>query len=61
MDCKQKENLTDCTCTYEPCSSKGICCKCVASHQKSRQLPGCFFPMDRSFENFARLVREGKI
>ncbi len=35
--------------------------------KKSRQLPGCFFPaeyektMDRYYEHFTRLVREGKV
>ncbi len=67
MDCKKSDNLKKCTCTYEPCSKKGICCECVAYHKRSRQLPACFFPadaektMDRSFEHFARLVQEGKV
>lgn len=60
MECKQKETLDDCTCTYDGCSRKGICCDCLSYHLKQRQLPGCCFPRDaektydRSFENFAR-------
>ncbi|MCM8779612.1 MAG: DUF6485 family protein [Candidatus Omnitrophica bacterium] len=59
----QKENLKNCTCTYEPCSRKGICCECVAYHRSQRQIPGCFFPpekekiFDRSFECFISGVK----
>lgn len=67
MECKQPENQKRCNCSYEPCSRKGVCCDCVASHLKSRELPGCFFPAeaertwDRSFEHFAKLVGKGKV
>ncbi len=67
MECKKEKNLTACTCSYEPCARKGICCECVAYHVKARQLPACFFPRnvektyDRSFERFARLVAEKKV
>jgi len=60
MECKQDENLNNCTCTYTSCDRRGLCCQCLAYHLKSRQLPGCCFPpeaeatYDRSFENFAR-------
>ncbi|WP_232223785.1 DUF6485 family protein [Desulforegula conservatrix] len=63
---KQK-NLANCTCSYESCSKKGICCECVSYHLNKRQVPGCFFSesaektYDRSFEHFARLVTEKKI
>jgi len=66
MECKEKQNLKRCTCSYEPCSRKGLCCECVAYHLRNRELPGCFFPAaaertyDRSFEHFARLVTSGK-
>ncbi len=66
MDCKQNENLNRCNCTYD-CSKKGICCDCLASHLKNRELPGCAFPDDaertwnRSFEHFAKLVTQGKV
>ena len=67
MECKKERNLERCNCTYDPCSRKGICCDCIAYHLRSRQLPGCVFgdkeerTWDRSFENFARLVMDGKI
>jgi len=60
MDCKNQENLADCTCTYDGCPRKGICCDCLAYHLKNKQLPGCCFPpaaektYDRSFEAFAK-------
>ena len=65
-ECKKEENLKNCNCTY-PCSKKGVCCECIKSHLASRELPACCFPKDeektydRSFENFARLVREKKV
>ncbi len=64
MDCKKEVNLEMCTCTYDSCPRMGVCCDCVSSHLKKRQIPGCFFPKeaektyDRSFEHFARLVTE---
>ncbi len=67
MECKQEINLESCNCSYEPCSRKGLCCDCLRYHLKSRQLPGCCFPddaektFDRSFEHFARLVREKRL
>ncbi len=44
--CSVDENLKDCTCSYEPCSRKGICCECIAYHWRRRELPGCLFPPD---------------
>lgn len=67
MECRQKENLKKCKCTYEPCSKKGICCLCLEYHLKNRELPACCFPkdiektFDRSFEKFAELVQKKKI
>ncbi len=67
MDCNQSKNLQKCSCTYQPCSRKGICCECIAYHLANRELPGCAFPkaaeatFDRSFEHFARLVNNGKV
>jgi len=67
MDCKKSKNSERCTCTYEPCSRKGICCECLIYHLASRELPGCCFPAgaertyDRSFEHFAKLVTAGKV
>ena len=67
MECKQGSNRKRCTCSYEPCSRKGVCCDCLTYHLRNRELPGCCFPkdaeatFDRSFEHFARLVTGGKI
>ncbi len=67
MECRKNENLKNCTCTYDPCPRKGLCCECLSYHLRSRQLPGCCFPADaeqtydRSFAHFARLVAAGKI
>jgi len=60
MECKKDRNLKFCNCSYPGCSNKGICCDCLQSHLKSRQLPACCFPSDvektydRSFAAFAR-------
>lgn len=41
-DCPNKsENLKNCTCTYEPCSRKGICCECITYHRKNGGRPDC--------------------
>jgi len=67
MECNREANLSSCICSYEPCSYKGLCCECITSHVKKRQLPGCCFTVeaektyDRSFEHFARLVMERKV
>lgn len=59
-NCNIEKNKTGCTCTYEPCPRKGLCCECVTYHRKSGELPGCFFSpddektYDRSFERFIR-------
>ncbi len=58
MDCKKDVNKKRCTCTYEPCSRKGLCCECLQYHLKSQELPACAFPAeaertyDRSFQKF---------
>ncbi len=63
MECKQNENLKNCTCTAV-CSNKGICCECVAHHRENNELPGCFFTAqgektyNRSIENFIRLWQQ---
>ncbi len=60
MECKKEENLKKCTCTYEPCSRKGICCECLKYHLSHNELPGCVFPpeiektYDRSINNFVK-------
>lgn len=58
MECKKEANLTQCNCTYEPCSRKGICCECIAYHKGLNELPACFFSAeaertyDRSIRKF---------
>jgi hypothetical protein len=67
MACKKDSNLTHCTCSWPSCPRKGVCCECISYHLKSDELPACAFPAqaertyDRTFEHFARLVREGKV
>jgi hypothetical protein len=67
MECKQKENLRKCNCTYEPCQRKGNCGECLQYHLRSRELPACCFPnhvertYDRSFKRFAELIRDRQI
>ncbi|MCK5282856.1 MAG: cytosolic protein [Nanoarchaeota archaeon] len=67
MECQKEKNLENCSCSYEPCSRKGVCCECIKYHLSSRELPACFFPDDiektfnRSFEKFAELVNKGEI
>ena len=67
MECQKEKNIASCTCSYEACGRKGICCECINYHLKSRQLPGCCFPgdaektWDRSFEHFARLVENNEV
>ena len=57
-ECKIESNKNICTCTYEPCSRKGICCECISYHSHNGELPGCLFPKDvertydRSIERF---------
>ena len=61
MECNQARNVAQCTCTYEPCPRKGICCECIAYHRAMNELPGCVFPpevertYDRSYERFAQI------
>ena len=59
MECKREMNKASCTCTYEPCSRKGICCECIAYHRENGELPGCVFPpeVERTYDrSFARFV-----
>lgn len=62
MECKQDQNRKKCSCTYEPCSRKGICCECIAYHNSHGELPGCVFPAaaertyDRSVKHFVRIM-----
>lgn len=58
MECRQKENLKNCPCTYPSCERKGICCQCLEYHWKKGELPACLFSKetektyDRSVEKF---------
>ncbi|OGH97643.1 MAG: hypothetical protein A2039_04785 [Candidatus Melainabacteria bacterium GWA2_34_9] len=58
MECKTAKNSQNCTCSYDGCSRRGLCCECVAYHRSKKELPGCFFPSqaektwDRSIDNF---------
>lgn len=66
MECvNRQKNISRCTCTYEGCPRHGICCECIAYHNRNGEFPGCFFSKegerswDRSFENLVR-DREGR-
>jgi len=67
MECKKEKNLDRCSCTYDPCGRKGVCCDCLQYHLQMRELPACCFDSDaertydRSFEHFARLVAEKRL
>lgn len=62
-ECNVNANKSNCTCTYDPCPRKGLCCECIAYHLKNKQLPGCVFPpdvestYDRSFKRFAQVYK----
>jgi len=63
MECKPDKNKLKCTCTYEPCERKGICCECIAYHRRSDGLPGCLFSpeVERTYDrSVARFVAEHK-
>jgi hypothetical protein len=60
MECKKSSTMAKCTCTYEPCPRKGVCCECIEYHRRSNEVPGCLFSKagersyDRSASNFIR-------
>ncbi len=60
MECNKTKNLKNCSCTYEPCSRKGICCECIAYHRVNGELPACYFSKEgektynRSIEYFIK-------
>ncbi|MBF0619732.1 MAG: hypothetical protein HQL19_06140 [Candidatus Omnitrophica bacterium] len=64
MECMKEKNMARCTCTYEGCSRKGLCCECVQYHRAKGGLPGCFFSKegeltyDRSFSNFMKDLKK---
>lgn len=55
MECRKKENLKGCNCTY-PCDKKGVCCICVKYHRERKELPACYFT-DESEKTYDRSVR----
>ena len=65
MTCENYDrNIKNCTCTYEPCSRKGMCCDCLRYHWSHGELPGCLFPeeaertYDRSLRYFIKVWAE---
>lgn len=62
--CRQEKNLARCNCSYEPCSRKGICCECLATHWSNQELPACLFPAavertyDRSLRKFISIYKD---
>lgn len=62
--CRSEKNLGRCTCSYEPCSRKGVCCECLAYHWSLRELPACLFPdqvertYDRSLRRFISVYKD---
>ncbi|KPL24032.1 MAG: hypothetical protein AMJ93_03315 [Anaerolineae bacterium SM23_84] len=59
MECKQEKNKVACTCSYEPCARKGICCECIDYHWRHGELPGCLFPpqVERTYDrSLARFI-----
>lgn len=58
MECRQKENLKTCPCSYPNCPRKGICCQCIRHHREKNELPACYFSpeiektYDRSIKRF---------
>ncbi len=61
MECKLKENLKNCPCTYPHCDMKGRCCDCIRYHRERGELPACYFPADvektydRTIERFVKV------
>ncbi len=57
MECTKERNLKECTCTYEGCARKGMCCECVRYHRAKGAIPGCFFPKDAE-KSFDRSIKK---
>lgn len=56
MNCENKsKNSERCNCTYSGCPRHGICCECIAYHNRMGEFPACLFSKeaeatwDRSF------------
>jgi hypothetical protein len=59
MECKNfTTNKEVCPCTYESCSRKGYCCRCLAYHRKHGELPGCYFTpeVERTYDRYRFLA-----
>ncbi len=63
MECNQKKNLANCSCSYPGCPRKGICCECVAYHLVKSQLPACYFDKEseKSFDRSIKKFLEKKV
>jgi hypothetical protein len=63
-ECKIQKNSSSCSCTYEPCPRKGVCCDCIQYHWPHQELPACFFPTevektyDRSLQKFLSIYKK---
>ena len=62
-ECKIQKNFSTCSCTYEPCPRKGVCCECIQYHWSHHELPACFFSpevektYDRSLQKFLSIYK----
>lgn len=62
----ESKNFSRCTCTYSSCDYHGLCCECLHSHLKRKELPACCFPpsvektYDRSFKRFIQTYQDLK-
>ena len=60
---RQKTNLAQCACTYEPCERKGLCCECLHYHRKQGELPACYFTpeVERTYDrSIARFLKSSR-
>ncbi len=63
QECKLQKNQSRCSCTYDPCPRKGVCCECIMYHNSQGELPGCLFPpdvertYDRSVKRYLRAMQ----
>ena len=63
-ECRADRNLKRCSCSYEPCSRKGLCCECLEYHWSMKELPACLFPdnvertYDRSLRRFISVHKD---
>ncbi|MBI4644153.1 MAG: hypothetical protein HY790_00340 [Deltaproteobacteria bacterium] len=60
---RQQINLTQCSCTYEPCERKGLCCECLRYHRDRSELPACYFTpeVERTYDrSIARFLKSSR-